>query len=65
VVHPINQYQGHGYTELTKDVIDGSMVDTIDNLSEGMRGEYVNPTTDGAISWCNICSFYIDPNDAL
>jgi len=36
VVQPINRYQGHRYTELTKDVIDGSMVYTIDNLSEGM-----------------------------
>jgi hypothetical protein len=56
VVKPLDPYVGPRYIEPTNNNMEGEDLDQLYTITEGTRDNYINPTTDGSVSWRSIQS---------
>jgi hypothetical protein len=56
VVQPLDPYVGPIYTEPTNNNMEGEELDELYTVTTGTRDDYINPTTDGSVSWRSIQS---------
>lgn len=54
VIQPLNLYQGPRFTEPVDNKEDPGMLDQLYRLTTGKREDYINPTTEGSVSWRSI-----------
>jgi hypothetical protein len=54
VVQPLDPYVGPRYTEPTDNNMEEEDLDQLYIVTTGTRNDYINPTTDGSISWRSI-----------
>jgi hypothetical protein len=56
VVQPLDPYVGPKYTEPTDNNMEGEDLDQLYTVTTGTRNDYINPTSDGSVSWRSIQS---------
>ena len=59
LVSLLDPKEGEIYSEVVRDDIENQEIENIYNIS-GCKEDYVNPTDEGEINWCSICSFDLD-----
>ena len=64
MVAPIDSLEGHRYVELVNSEGQANYLDQLYNIMSS-RDNYVNPTTDGNLSWRSVSSCTSDSGDAL
>ena len=64
VVSPLDPKEGYRYLEPMRDDIENEEIENIYSIT-WHKEYYVNPTTYGDISLCNICSFDIDSKEDM
>ena len=65
VVQPLDPYIGPIYTEPINNNMEGEDLDQLYTVTIGTRDDYINPTTDGSVSWRSIQSVDEDSELAL
>jgi hypothetical protein len=64
VVAPLDPYEGDRYNEPVDEDAQSSVIENIYKIM-GHREDYINPTTDGELSWRSVKSYDMDSEDAM
>jgi hypothetical protein len=64
VVAPLDTYEGGQYNELMDEDAQSSANENVYKIM-GQREDYINPTTDGELSWISVKSYDTESEDAM
>jgi len=64
IIAPSDLTEGGKYNKPVNEKVQSLIIENIYNII-GCKEDYVNPTTDGELSWRSVCSYDMDLEDAM